>query len=75
MAIHLPGGSSSNGCLVPLLLNPSVAEVQFQVIIFPCGIYSEDLYRLPAGPSVVVYFGGLLPTLHSCLSLLFGGLV
>ena len=58
--------------LVPLLLKPSVAEVQFQVVIFLRGIYSEDLYRLLAEPFVVVYSGGLPPTLHSCLSLLFG---
>jgi hypothetical protein len=47
----------------------------FQVIIFLRGLYSKGLYRLLAGPFVVVHFGGLLPTLHSCLSLLFGGLV
>jgi hypothetical protein len=54
--------------LVPLLLKPSVAEVQFQVVIFLRGIYSKDLCCLLAGPSVVVYSGGLLPAL-------FGGLV
>jgi hypothetical protein len=47
--------------LVPLLLNPSVAEVQFQVILFFRGIYSKDLYRSPIEPFVVVYSGGLLP--------------
>jgi hypothetical protein len=36
------------------------------------GIYSKDLYRSPIEPFVVVYSGGLLPTLHSCLFLLFG---
>jgi hypothetical protein len=45
--------------LVPLLLKPSVAEVQFQAIIFLRGIYSKDLCRLLIEPFVVVYFGGL----------------
>ena len=53
----------------------SVAEVQFQVVIFFRGTYSKDLYRSPIEPFVVVYSGGLLPTLHSCLVLLLGRLV
>jgi hypothetical protein len=59
-------------CVLPYL---AVAEVQFQVIIFLRGIYSRDLYCLLAKSFVVVYSGGLLPTLHSCQSLLFGRLV
>jgi hypothetical protein len=44
--------------LVPLLLSPAVAEVQFQVVIFFRGIYSKDLYHSPIEPFVVVYSGG-----------------
>jgi hypothetical protein len=40
--------------LAPLLLKPSVAEVQFQVVIFLRGIYSNDLCRSPIEPFVVV---------------------
>ena len=59
--------------LVPLLFKPSVAEVQpIPSYYLFRGIYSIDLYRSPIEPFVVVYSGGLLPTLHSCLVLLLG---
>ena len=45
-----------------------------KLLSFFRGIYSKGLCRSPVEPFVVVYSGGLLPTLHSCLFLLFGRL-
>jgi hypothetical protein len=61
-----------NGCFGAFTLKTSCRGGAIPSYYLFRGIYSIDLYRSPLEPFVVVYSGGLLPTLHSCLILLLG---
>jgi hypothetical protein len=65
-------GSDNGGCFGTFTLKTFCRGGAIPSYYIFRGIYSIDLYRSPIEPFVVVYSGGLLPTLHSCLFLLFG---